>query len=301
MSADQSDESVKNKELELIPKWFTQAIALVLILAAGMLVAYVGEFGISLSGRQDVWGQFGDFFGGVLNPILSFMALIAVLTSLKSQSFELKAAREEAVTAQNIQKKQTDIFEQQSRLIERQSFESAFFMLMDMRIKTIESLTTMLDGSTGYHVLNRYAESYNADRLEYSNSSADEALQRYRANLIVFSRHAERELTVYFNLLEEIFDYIESFREKTMLLKLVAVTLDMGRDETENLKRRYASIVVAMLSGYELECIFMYIQTEKGKGLKKFVEKYGVLKGLPKRLAYDIFPIKDVVGEGAFR
>lgn len=62
MSADQSDESVKNKELELIPKWFTQAIALVLILAAGMLVAYVGEFGISLSGRQDVWGQFGDFW-----------------------------------------------------------------------------------------------------------------------------------------------------------------------------------------------------------------------------------------------
>ncbi|WP_409289817.1 hypothetical protein [Pseudomonas sp. KCJK8927] len=33
-------------------------------------------------GSAQYWGQLGDFFGGVLNPILSFLALVAVATSL---------------------------------------------------------------------------------------------------------------------------------------------------------------------------------------------------------------------------
>lgn len=65
-----------------------------LILVAGAAIGffilavaavYFGKFHFGLSSKQDVWGQFGDYFGGVLNPILSFFAFIALLVTLIDQ------------------------------------------------------------------------------------------------------------------------------------------------------------------------------------------------------------------------
>lgn len=41
------------------------------------------------------WGQVGDFFGGMLNPALSFASFIALLYTIRIQSEELKLTREE--------------------------------------------------------------------------------------------------------------------------------------------------------------------------------------------------------------
>ncbi|QYX54400.1 putative phage abortive infection protein [Pseudomonas sp. S07E 245] len=50
-----------------------------------VLLAYLTRFHSGLSDRQDAWGQFGDYFGGLLNPILSFCAFIALLVTLVDQ------------------------------------------------------------------------------------------------------------------------------------------------------------------------------------------------------------------------
>jgi uncharacterized membrane protein len=52
---------------------------LVALLIALVAVFYVKAFTTQVSGSQEVWGQFGDYFGGVLNPILSFFAFSALL------------------------------------------------------------------------------------------------------------------------------------------------------------------------------------------------------------------------------
>jgi uncharacterized membrane protein len=57
--------------------------------------AYFTQFSGGFSSRQDVWGQFGDFVGGVLNPILSFLALIALVLTVVLQSRQLEYARKE--------------------------------------------------------------------------------------------------------------------------------------------------------------------------------------------------------------
>ncbi|WP_299268871.1 hypothetical protein [uncultured Psychrosphaera sp.] len=41
---------------------------------------------------SSVWGAVGDFFGGILNPILSFFTILLLASSLKYQSRELKAS-----------------------------------------------------------------------------------------------------------------------------------------------------------------------------------------------------------------
>ncbi|GEP10257.1 hypothetical protein MGN01_21020 [Methylobacterium gnaphalii] len=40
-------------------------------------------------------GQVGDFFGGVLNPLLTFLTFIGVLATIFLQREELKETREE--------------------------------------------------------------------------------------------------------------------------------------------------------------------------------------------------------------
>lgn len=62
---------------------------------AGVFFAYFQAFHSGFSPKQDVWGQFGDFIGGTLNPILSFLSLIAIVLTVVLQSRQLELAHEE--------------------------------------------------------------------------------------------------------------------------------------------------------------------------------------------------------------
>ncbi len=46
---------------------------------------YAKTFKGELSNSQEVWGQFGDYFGGLLNPVLSFFAFCALLCTIHLQ------------------------------------------------------------------------------------------------------------------------------------------------------------------------------------------------------------------------
>jgi hypothetical protein len=62
------------------------AIASALVcLAAG---SYIWIFGARPNDSQAAWGQFGDFFGGLLNPIFALLAFLAVLWSMAQQDKE---------------------------------------------------------------------------------------------------------------------------------------------------------------------------------------------------------------------
>jgi hypothetical protein len=64
------------------------ALVLALLLITVVVLAYVGQFGIERSGSQDDWGQFGDYFAGLLNPIFSLLAFGALMYSLVLQHKE---------------------------------------------------------------------------------------------------------------------------------------------------------------------------------------------------------------------
>lgn len=59
------------------------------------LLAYVGMFGSKWSSSQEVWGQFGDFFGGFLNPLYALLAFMAVLYNIYIQGQQLETTRRE--------------------------------------------------------------------------------------------------------------------------------------------------------------------------------------------------------------
>lgn len=64
------------------------ALALALLLITVVVLAYVNQFGTERSASQDAWGQFGDYFAGLLNPIFSLLAFGALMYSLVLQHEE---------------------------------------------------------------------------------------------------------------------------------------------------------------------------------------------------------------------
>ena len=82
-------------------------IALTFLVAAAVglgvfvFAAYFLAFHDSLSSKQEVWGQFGDFVGGTLNPILSFLSLIALVFTVLVQVRQLDNSRDELKNSQS--------------------------------------------------------------------------------------------------------------------------------------------------------------------------------------------------------
>lgn len=51
---------------------------------------YISNFGIKWSPQHDAWGTFGDYFGGVLNPIFAVLGFLGVLHSLHLQRAQIR-------------------------------------------------------------------------------------------------------------------------------------------------------------------------------------------------------------------
>ncbi len=89
--------------------------------------AYFIKFGTggAISSSTEVWGQFGDYIGGVINPLLSFVTIILLIHSLSEQQVANKSLMKET--------------KRQERLEEFRKFETRFFNLIEMQRNGFES------------------------------------------------------------------------------------------------------------------------------------------------------------------
>ncbi|WP_162241427.1 putative phage abortive infection protein [Duganella sp. Leaf61] len=71
-------------------------------------------------------GTYGDFFGGVLNPILTVGTLVGLGITMLQQRVQLRQAREEAKGA--------------GRYAQIQAFESTFFNMVDLHVQNVQEL-----------------------------------------------------------------------------------------------------------------------------------------------------------------
>lgn len=65
--------------------------------------------GGSLADSPDIWGQFGDYIGGLLNPLLAFLAFYWLTQSVLLQKEQLLEAREALEKGREEQKNQAKI------------------------------------------------------------------------------------------------------------------------------------------------------------------------------------------------
>ena len=100
------------------------------ILIAAIILLYMGHFyfrlGYVLSDNPEAWGQLGDYFGGILNPLLTFISLVLLIKSLTLQNDANIDLRNEI---------------RNTRKTERlRSFESQFFHMIDSQKTLFDSL-----------------------------------------------------------------------------------------------------------------------------------------------------------------
>lgn len=72
-----------------IQKWAPYLVGVVLVVAVGF---YISQFHDGLSTDQGTWGEFGDFVGGAVNPIVGFFTIWLLAVSLRQNHKALSQA-----------------------------------------------------------------------------------------------------------------------------------------------------------------------------------------------------------------
>lgn len=122
------------KEIEIGVKT-SKKIATCLIVSTPM--AYVVWFffinDIPLSTDSSVWGSFGDFIGGILNPMIALLAFYWLTQSVLIQKTELAATQRILKETENAQK-------EQAKTQEKKRFEDTFHSLLSQMNSVFDSL-----------------------------------------------------------------------------------------------------------------------------------------------------------------
>jgi len=83
---------------------------LVAVFLIGLVVlAYVSTFGSTYIPEQGKWGEFGDYFGGLLNPLFSMLAFLALLWSITIQAREFDRTADRLSAQANLAHKEIEI------------------------------------------------------------------------------------------------------------------------------------------------------------------------------------------------
>lgn len=95
----------KNKDdaNSLNTKWFIIALCLI---ASVILGFYFGNFHGGLSSDNGIWGTFGDYVGGILNPLIAAFAFYLIAKTYELQKKELEATRKLLEVSTDAQKDQ---------------------------------------------------------------------------------------------------------------------------------------------------------------------------------------------------
>jgi hypothetical protein len=224
-------------------------------------------------------GQWGDFFGGMLNPILSFLAFAGLLYTILLQRRELGLSREELRLTRVELERSSSALEDQGQSLKQQRFESAFFGMVGVLNRIIETMDIERDNRT---YLGRDCFSRILDRMRWNlkhraigknsqgklvlykpNSGSHPPYENEREKAVDFYRHFyddhQTDLGHYFRVLYNIFKYIE---------------------ESEFSGGVYPKILRAQLSNQELVILFYNCLTDAGANFAELAVRFEIFDNL---------------------
>lgn len=121
-----------------VPRWLRVLVTASVSCALLLISLYFWQFGGSFSSKQDAWGQFGDYVGGILNPLFSVTALFALLYTIVLQSKELRDSTEQL-------KRSAVALDAQNAVLSKQAFEATYFQMMTLLNDLVRDLHVKVD------------------------------------------------------------------------------------------------------------------------------------------------------------
>ncbi len=242
-------------------------------------VAVVSVFAINLiPAKGKGFGEWGDFFGGVLNPLLTFLTFMGLLITIIIQQTELRESRTEL-------KRSADALRQQSNYQRKQNFESTYFQMIRTHQELVNSIDLVDDsgnvtrGRDCFRVFyTRFTKIYRKKKANAAGNYVEEKL--LESAFAKFWNDHQLELGHYFRYLASVLNFIE-------------VESDFDGLYLDNLE--------ALLSDQELLMIFYYSVCEQshGSALRKLVEAKSLLQNTPIVRLLDSTHI-NLIGQSAF-
>lgn len=249
-------------------KWLQNNLALVLaiivalaaVLALVAAVTYLRYYPGPILQEHSKWGEFGDFFGGTLNPIFGFLTLIALLLTVILQSRELANSTKELATT--------------ARALERQNFERTFFELLRLYNENVSAIdlrdreegTVTAVGRDCIRILyeKRFRPIYNEVLTQNPTLDLRSIIDRSYDKFFAQEQH---EIGHCFRALYWAFKFIDE-----------SGVVDKGR---------YAGIMRAQLSSYELALLFYNVLHRRGSKFQPLIEKYALFEHASLKLLFD--------------
>lgn len=225
-----------------------------LAIAAVIIVFVINLFAINKS----TFGEWGDFFGGVLNPILTFLTFMGLLITIVIQQTELSESRVEL-------KRSADALHDQNESLKKQNFENTFFQMLEIHNQIVNSIDLISDegkvtrGRDCFSVFyTRFNKIYRENKEKANGKHNEESVVKLAYQL--FWKDHQTELGHYFRYLYNVVRFIKD------------------ANQTDG---PYLRLIRAQLSDQELLLLFYNCVSDNGGNFTPLVEEFALLDNLP--------------------
>jgi len=221
--------------------------------------------------NHELFGTFGDFFGGFLGTIFALISVLLVVRTFRHQQI---------VTKDSLEQQKTE------------RFNSLFFELLHLYQTEVKELCGQTETITNVeHAPERKSINVTKEQVRYDNKDFfDEEkriIQKKYRNEKSFEKNRVRSVSYYMlfyiNNRSKIAAY---FRTLYRIFELI----DTSELITEIQRKEYAKIMRAQLTESELFFLRYNAMTAYGKSFVKYINKYHMLKHLP---AFELLEFKD--------
>lgn len=261
-----------------------------LVLVLGAYIVWFSSARVSTNSGD--WGTLGDYFGGLMNPIISFATLIVAFAVWKQQREELKATKE--------------ALEEQAKTAEQQRREQRFFDLLNVYFRTLESVSSKYirsitkRGSSSGSMASFFGEQVGSELITLNGKSAishqreliesrgeddDQANWCGVLTKCTSSEAGTEPRKNYQHILEMEWRAVQSESDIGHFLRTVTMILSEAELLLGTDHKRYADIFIAQLSDDELTLLGYYMWLDQsGQELLLVAKKYCLLRNLKRRL-----------------
>lgn len=241
--------------------------------AAALALVYANVWSLPLHGNGDKLGQMGDFFGGLLNPLVSLLTLFVAISVWQLQREELKLTRDELEQTKLAMKDQAKTAEQQRQ-------EQRFFDLLNVYFRTV-------DGVSFHHHFNdlqtRVSREYKGKSAMTAWLNASPTLFRFALNKDIHGNICEPVG----DGLQDIHDMLDEWDENqanehfASYFRIVRHLLTEAQALLGDQHHRYVALFCAQLSRTELILLALHLWLDpEGQGIQHLAARYGLLKNL---------------------
>jgi len=226
------------------------ALAYVVLIAMGLVFFYA----VTRDWNGQNLGTLGDFLGGTLNPILTFLTFVGLIVTIIFQQREVHNAKIETGKMERERREDRD-------RAEKQQFEATFFQMLNYHNSIVNSFDvhrgqpkgTLTGRECFKFFFDNMQRAYNSN---VSSTERERAMNAYDSVWKVF----QKDLAHYYRFLYNLVRFV---------------------NQSKFPKTKYIRIMRAQLSDFEMSMLLYNGLTKEGARFKEYIELFTLFDNLP--------------------